>query len=210
MKIMSKLATASISGAIVGTLALTGLASAHSNHIRVVMKGDCATGINVEAHDYPRIHGGSASVTVEFDGNVFFQKVFSGNVKDHVPNPDQSVPHLYRVTFDRFNFVGEGDKEYTGVLPACKNAPATTTTIAPTTTSETTTSIATETPPVPATVALVVPPEVPTTSVPPTDTPPSGGLPATGLSAEQRLGLAMVVFGCGWALVRLARRPRTS
>jgi hypothetical protein len=57
------------------------------------------------------------------------------------------------------------------------------------------------------TIALLTPPEAPTTTV---STPPSGGLPATGFSAMQRLGLAMIVFGCGWGLIRLARRPRTS
>src|SRR4051812_29560604 len=119
MKVMSKLATASVTGAIAGTLVLAGLASAHSNHIRVVMKGDCATGINVEAHDYPaEPAGASASVTVEFDGNVAWQQLFGPAIKAHVPNPDQSVTHTYRVTFDRFNFVGDdGDKVYTGTLP---------------------------------------------------------------------------------------------
>jgi hypothetical protein len=227
MKVMSKLATASVTGAIAGILVLAGLASAHSNHIRVVMKGDCATGINVEAHAYPDNPEGS-SVTVEFDGNVAFQQLFGPAIKHHVPNPDQSVPHLYRVTFDRFDVINDdGDKIYTGVLPACEAAPPVpSTTLVPAVSQVPTTqpeipcvlgpdghynfagtNNPCEGPATTTTVALLTPPEVPTTTV---SAPPSGGLPATGFSAMQRLGLAMVVFGCGWGLIRLARRPRTS
>lgn len=141
MKTSHYLGVASV--ALAGVVLLgPGLASAHSNHVRAT----CDIGVNVEAHDYPATPAGaSSSVTVEFDGQVALQLLFGPAVKANAANPDKSVPHSYRVTFDRFDYVGpDGDREYVGSIPAC--APATTST----------TVVAVDVPPVPSTTGPAI------------------------------------------------------
>jgi len=219
--------TVGLTGGVIGLTA--GIVSAHSNHVRA----NCNIGVNVEAHDYPaQPAGASASVTVEYDGNVTFQQLFGPAIKANAANPDKTKPHLYRVTFDRFNYVGpDGDAVYTGTIPACQEA--TTTTAAPTTTVPATTTTgpeipcvtdenghsnfqgtnipctpdsATDIPPVPSTtITELIPPEVPTTQP---ATPPTA-LPKTGDPSERIFGFGMVLVGLG-ALLVLSNRRRTT
>lgn len=234
---LGKILAVAAASLTIGTLALPGTVFAHSNHIRVVVKDGCTTGINVEAHDYPaQPAGASSSVTVEYDGQVTFQKLFGPQIKDNAPNPDKTVAHLYRVTFDRFDYVGpDGDRVYTGTIPAC--ADATTTTTVPATT--TTVDLATDVPPVPSTTSVPCQEDQPcwdctqmgnqicgtTTTVatficagvivadvcvvPTTTTvaPPTepSSLPSTGSRTDIELAIGLSALAIGWCLLRIRR-----
>lgn len=166
----------------------------------------CKGGLYYEAHDYPK--DGNSTITAYIDSKRVkgFPKSFGPTIEGTIPNPDKTVPHTWKLVWDRSNG-SKGDRSQEGSVDSCvipPTTPSTTTTIPKSSTpsssststvqtSATTTSQATTT----SVLTDIDTPAVPTTTNAPTTTTdigqppaPTGGLPATGID------ISTVAWGC--------------